>query len=857
MRQGQENFVEQTLSSMGSELIGRLDESEAEQRLMYHIGRVRGASDVNIGVIDEQGNLLSQVGNLSSLTPSPQAELIPVTEHTMMWLPGGLDNPAVRFAQGQYVLRMSAQGIAGVDQILLETPALPVVRAMEAYRTVLFMILAAVVGVGALIAELLSRLITQPLIRLGNAGKNLSHAIANDKILHLPDSRIIEFQQLSNLLGVMSGELSNAFKNLKYTQNNLENEVAQRTKALASSNDLLTSVLDAAVDFAIIATDTKGVVRLFNKGAENMLGYAAGDIIGHHTPMIFHDGGEVEHRLAEITNIIDAPLMPFDVFTHRTVLDKRDAQEWVYITSSGKRLPIKLMVTSIEDQQGEITGYLGIAEDISESKRIEQMKNEFIATVSHELRTPLTSISGALGMVVAGALGSVSDTVMRMVTIAHNNSQRLTHLINDLLDIEKIAAGKLVFDMQWQPLQRLLESAIEENQHYRHERQVSLKLDNAYTDLQVRVDGQRLQQVMANLLSNAVKFSPEGGDVNIFVEMRGHSIIVNVKDDGPGIPDAFKSHIFNKFAQVDASDSRAKGGTGLGLAITRELVQHMGGDIGFVTEEGQGSCFWFSLPFHSSEISSEQAGRQGINGTILIVEDDPTVVTVLQEILMQAGYRVDSALNGKMALEKLAGHRYDAITVDINLPDISGFDVIHSLREQRSNRHTPVLVVTGSVERGQMALEGHLEDIAWLTKPIQSSHLLGLLSEQIHLTQERLSLLHIEDDHDLHAVIRTMLNDHVDCEHAVSVAMARECLSKRQYDVIILDIGLPDGEGWELLEFIRELQPNAKVIILSGQSISEADQHRVEAVFLKSRISPSQLLAAIQQRTQLIQMVDT
>lgn len=133
-----------------------------------------------------------------------------------------------------------------------------------------------------------------------------------------------------------------------------------------------------------------------------------------------------------------------------------------------------------------------------------------------------------------------------------------------------------------------MESAIEENRHYRHERQVSLKLDNAYTDLQVRVDGQRLQQVMANLLSNAVKFSPEGGDVNIFVEMRGHSIIVNVKDDGPGILGAFKSHIFNKFAQVDASDSRAKGGTGLGLAITRELVQHMGGDIGFVSEEGQG-----------------------------------------------------------------------------------------------------------------------------------------------------------------------------------------------------------------------------------------------------------------------------
>jgi len=855
MRQGQENFVEQTLSSIGSELLGRLGEPEAEQRLMYQIGRVRGSSDVSIGVVDGQGRVLSQVGSLASLTLSPEAELIPVTERVLMWLPGGLENSAVRFAQGQYVLRMPAQGLAGVDYIILETPSLPIVRAMEAYRTVLFIILAVVVGLGVFIAELLSRLITHPLMRLGRAGKNLSHAIANNETPYLPDSRIVEFQQLSNLLKVMSGELSSAFKHLKHTQSDLEHQVEQRTKALASSNDLLSSVLDAAADFAIIAIDTQGVVRLFNKGAENMLGYEAGNIVGQYTPMLFHDADEVEHFLTEIIEKQDCQLTAVDVLTHWSLLDKRDAKEWVYIASSGSRLPIKLIVTAIKNQQGAITGYLGIAEDISESKRIEQMKNEFIATVSHELRTPLTSISGALGMVSAGALGSVPDTVMRMVIIAHKNSQRLTHLINDLLDIEKIAAGKLAFDMQWQPLQRLLESAIEESRHYRHERQVTLKLDNPYEDLQVRVDGQRLQQVMANLLSNAVKFSPEGGDVHIFVEKRGYNIVVNVKDHGPGIPSSFKSQIFNKFAQVDASDSRAKGGTGLGLAITRELVQHMDGDVGFISEEGQGSCFWFSLPFHPSEPGGTLGGEQGLNGSVLIIEDDLSVVRVLQDILMQAGYQVDSALNGAMALEKLANHRYDAITVDIDLPDISGFNVIHSLREQRSTRHTPVLVVTGSVERGQVALEGHLEDIAWLTKPIQSAQLLGLLSEQIHLNKERLTLLHIEDDHDLHAVIRTMLNDHVDCEHAVSVAMARRFLSQHQYNAIILDIGLPDGEGWELLELIRQAQPSAKIIILSGQAISEADQHRVEAVFLKSRISPSQLLAAIQQRTQRTQMV--
>ncbi len=864
MRQGQENFVDQTLASLGNELVGRLAEPDAEQRYTYHIGRVRAGNDVSIGLLNEEGELLGQVGSLNSLDLGPGDELIEVNERTMMWLPGGLENPAVRFAQGQYTLRMPAQNVAGVDQVVLETPALPTVRAMESYRTVLFTMLAGVLGFGILMAELLSRMITQPLVRLGKKGRTLSDSIANGKTPTLPNSRIVEFQQLSDLLAAMSSELSDAFKRLHHTQGNLEREVDQRTKALANSNDLLSSVLDAASDFAIIATDTQGLIKLFNKGAENILGYQASEVVGLHTPMLFHDADELEQRLMTLNQSAGYTLSPFEMFTHRAGIDKRDAKEWVYITRSGERIPIKLVVTEIRDQQGSITGYLGIAEDISESKRVEQMKSEFIATVSHELRTPLTSISGALGMVSAGALGNVPDTVMRMVNIAHKNSQRLTHLINDLLDIEKIAAGKLAFDMQWQPLQRLLESAIEENRHYRHERHVSLHLDNPYVDSQVRVDGQRLQQVMANLLSNAVKFSPEGGDVYVAVEKKAQSITVRVKDDGPGIPENFKAHIFSKFAQVDASDSRAKGGTGLGLAITRELIEHMEGSIGFVSDEGKGSCFWFSLPLHPSETTGErqiQPQGEGVNasvegGRVLVIEDDPSVVRVLYETLAQAGYEVDSALNGTAALEKLATQRYDAITVDIGLPDMSGFDVIHALREQHASKHTPVLVVTGSVNRGKVALEGHLEDIAWLAKPIQTPHLLALLSEQMQAHQERLTLLHIEDDPDLHAVIRTMLSDHADCEHAISVAMARRLLTYRRYDAIILDIGLPDGEGWELLEQIRHAQPHARIIILSGQSISEVDQHRVETVFLKSRISPAQLLEAIQQRTQLAQTVD-
>ncbi|WP_161491485.1 PAS domain S-box protein [Vreelandella lionensis] len=218
---------------------------------------------------------------------------MPVNNRLNMWLPGGLKNPAIRFAQGRYTLRMPAQGVDGVAQILLETPALPTIRAMEAYRAVLLFMLAGVIGLGVLAAELLSRMITQPLMQLGKNGQALSHTIGSGETLQLPRSRIVEFQQLSNLLEEMATELSSAFKRLRHTHSNLEREVEQRTKALASSNDLLSSVLDAASDFAIIVTDTQGVIKLFNQGAENMLGYAADEVVGLHTPMLFHDTDEV------------------------------------------------------------------------------------------------------------------------------------------------------------------------------------------------------------------------------------------------------------------------------------------------------------------------------------------------------------------------------------------------------------------------------------------------------------------------------------------------------------------------------------------------------------------------------------
>jgi len=239
----------------------------------------------------------------------------------------------------------------------------------------------------------------------------------------------------------------------------------------------------------------------------------------------------------------------------------------------------------------------GFITDITDRIRIEQLKTKFISTVSHELRTPLTSISGSLGLIVGGVLGAIPEPAAKIIDVAYRNSQRLTFLINDLLDMEKLEDGKMVFDMQRQDLLPLLEQSTESNSAYGSARNVSLSFaGSGLAELQVRVDSQRFLQIMSNLLSNAIKYSPENGTVTIVVNRHDDLVRVSVTDAGHGIPEQFHERIFQKFSQADSSDTRDKGGTGLGLAITKELVERMNGQIRFDSSAEQGTCFYFDLP---------------------------------------------------------------------------------------------------------------------------------------------------------------------------------------------------------------------------------------------------------------------
>ncbi|MDX1539033.1 MAG: PAS domain-containing protein [Arsukibacterium sp.] len=239
---------------------------------------------------------------------------------------------------------------------------------------------------------------------------------------------------------------------------------------------------------------------------------------------------------------------------------------------------------------------VGSVQDVTEQMQLQQMKDAFISTVSHELRTPLTAIKGALALLNSGKLGHVPEKMLKLMHVADSNSERLAQLINDLLDVEKLAAGKMPFDIQSLAAQAELQQAVDNLQPFANQHHVVIELQPITERLMVQADSLRLQQVLTNLLSNAIKFSPPDTKVAVSIKRQNADVLFHITDYGSGIPAEFHSQIFQRFAQADGSNQRQSGGTGLGLAICKELVQQMGGSIGFNSTPGKGTTFYFALP---------------------------------------------------------------------------------------------------------------------------------------------------------------------------------------------------------------------------------------------------------------------
>jgi PAS domain S-box-containing protein len=374
---------------------------------------------------------------------------------------------------------------------------------------------------------------------------------------------------------------------------------------LAKSLALNAGIISSSAHL-VIAIDPQYRIMIFNKAAEAALGYRAQDVTGRRSIPLFMDPDELEARAQELSKELGETIaVGPDIFTRIPLRDGFEKREWTFVRKNGTRFPVNVIITPLRDDHGAISGFLGVIEDITLAREMERMKSEFTAVVSHELRTPLTSIRGSLGLILGALAASLPAKVRDLLEIAQSNCERLMLMINDILDIEKFSAGQMRFDISVVPLGGVVLQAIEANDGYARKYNLRFDLAACPPEWHVAVDPDRFIQVMANLLSNAAKYSPLGGTVRIWSEARGAMLRINVRDNGPGIPQNFRARIFEKFSQADSSTTREKGGTGLGLYIARRFVEHMHGRIGFDSEVGEGSTFWIELPASGKPLTTE------------------------------------------------------------------------------------------------------------------------------------------------------------------------------------------------------------------------------------------------------------
>jgi signal transduction histidine kinase/DNA-binding response OmpR family regulator len=596
-----------------------------------------------------------------------------------------------------------------------------------------------------------------------------------------------------------------------------ERQAQAANAALAESQSRLQSILDHARD-PILVVEGDSTISVVNQAAAEQFRMTVGAMIGQPVQALVPAFGA---RSGEVLGM----------------------------RPDGSSFPAEISIGQYVEQGRNAS--VCVLRDVTERRRLEQLKSEFVSTVSHELRTPLTSIRASLGLIAGGVAGEVSPEVRELLDIAYNNSERLVLLVNDILDMEKIESGRLEFRRERLPARRILEQAVEANRAYGAQFGVSFALTpptgpnaDIDTDSAVYADGGRIQQVLANLLSNAAKFSPRDGMVEVSLAIDAGNITFRVRDHGKGIPVEFRDRIFQRFAQADSSDVRQKGGTGLGLSISKAIVEHHGGIVGFEDAEGGGTLFWFTLP-RLAERLPLQAPVAAAKGRrrALIVEDDADVALLLSRMLGQHGWDSEVARNAAEAFESLDRASFDAMTLDLMLPDEDGLSVFRRLRQRPDGRVLPVVVVSAIADQGKVQLNGDAVGVVdWLDKPIDQLRLREALRQALRTSDRPARILHVEDDHDIVRVVSAVMGDEAQIIPARTLAEARATLAAdASFALVIVDVGLPDGSGLDLLGELRHLPKPPPVLIFSASDYDAGTARHVAASLVKSRTENREL----------------
>jgi CheY-like chemotaxis protein len=426
------------------------------------------------------------------------------------------------------------------------------------------------------------------------------------------------------------------------------------------------------------------------------------------------------------------------------------------------------------------------------------------------LRRALTSIRGSLGLLEGGVMGELPAAVLEMVRIARTNTERLIRLINDILDLEKMEAGKLELRLQAVEVAEVVESTFSGVRGMADAAKVELRAEAAMAGL-VRADKDRLIQVLTNLVSNAIKFSPEKGVVTVRAAREARSSVrFEVVDQGPGIPLEKRARLFGKFQQLDSSDTRSKGGTGLGLAISQAIVEQHGGRIEVQGEPGQGSTFTFSLPMVKSDSGSLSMSRDMSRHNVVVVTADTEQSTLLRGLLASDGYRVLRAGSLAEAVKLIEAGTPDVLVLDPSLPDGDGMALVRRLREGPATRELPVMMLAEPAP----AAGADLPRVSWMGRTFDETHFLQTLRYAVRVPGPARVLV-VDGDADLRRLLRARLERlGVVCLEAGDGERAVEQAREEPPDLILLDVQLPRLDGFEVVDMLRQGKLRGTPLIL-------------------------------------------
>ncbi len=526
----------------------------------------------------------------------------------------------------------------------------------------------------------------------------------------------------------------------------------RRQEALLKTGALQNAILTSA-NFSIIATDEKGIIQLFNVGAERMLGYLAAEVVNKISPSDIHDPQEVMARAQALSQELATTIEPgFQALAFKASRGIEDSYELTYIRKDGSRFPAIVSITALRDDYGDVIGYLLIGADNSVRKQVELelhnamavaekanlAKSDFLSSMSHELRTPLSAILGFAQLMESGA-PPPTVTQKRSIDQILKAGWYLLDLINEILDLALIESGKLSLSLEPISLAEVVRECQTMIEPQAQQRGIGVAFPQFEVPYFVNADRTRLKQILINLLSNAIKYNTVGGSVVVdcLVSTAGR-IRIRVKDTGEGLSSTNLAQLFQPFNRL-GQEANVEEGTGIGLVVAKRLVEWMGGSIGVESAVGKGSVFWFELNLtaapqvaadasESTTPAHAQVQADAQLRTLLYVEDNPANLMLVEDLMARRpDIRLLSARDGNRGIEIARASRPDVILMDINLPGISGISALKILAQDPATAHIPVIALSANAIPRDIAKGLEAGFFRYLTKPIKVTEFMDTL----------------------------------------------------------------------------------------------------------------------------------